>query len=178
MVLHADSRTFKGRIYILPLMVKKTGIFLSGLLMTGAFYFFFFAAHRADLDKNVNEGIIVSHVGVQGTVDIPRNLSDSEIRAIADAGGLIGIGFWDDVVGDLRIESIVSAIQHAVRIGGIDHIGLGSDFDGATHILFDASEIVVLTDALLKAGFTKDEVAKIMGGNQIRFLMENLPQGN
>lgn len=131
-----------------------------------------------DVLEITDRPVVVSHVGVQGTVDIPRNLSDSEIRAIADAGGLIGIGFWDDVVGDLRIESIVSAIQHAVRIGDIDHIGLGSDFDGATHILFDASEIVVLTDALLKAGFTKDEVAKIMGGNQIRFLMENLPQGN
>jgi microsomal dipeptidase-like Zn-dependent dipeptidase len=131
-----------------------------------------------DVLEITDRPVVVSHVGVQGTVDIPRNLSDSEIRAIADAGGLIGIGFWDDVVGDLRIESIVSAIQHAVRIGGIDHVGLGSDFDGATHILFDASEIVVLTDALLKAGFTKDEVAKIMGGNQIRFLMENLPKGN
>ncbi len=122
--------------------------------------------------------VIVSHVGVQATVNIPRNLSDSEIRAIADRGGLIGIGFWDDVVGDLRVESIVAAIQHAVSIGGIDQVGLGSDFDGATHILFDSSEIVVLTDALLKAGFTREEVAKIMGGNQIRFLMENLPQDN
>ena len=82
------------------------------------------------------------------------------------------------MVGDLRIESIVAAIQHTVSITSIDHLALGSDFDGATHILFDASEIVVLTDALLKAGFTREEVAKIMGGNQIRFLMENLPKGN
>jgi len=122
--------------------------------------------------------VVVSHTGVQGTVDIPRNLSDGGLKEIAGKGGLIGIGFWDDVVGDLRIESIVTAIQHAVSITGIDHVALGSDFDGATHILFDASEIVVLTDALLKAGFTKGEVAKIMGGNQIRFLMENLPLDN
>lgn len=79
-------------------------------------------------------------------------------------------------MGDLEIKSIVGAIQHAVGIAGIDHIGLGSDFDGATHILFDASQIMVLTDELLKVGFTKDEVAKIMGGNQLRFLMDNLPQ--
>ena len=77
---------------------------------------------------------------------------------------------------DFQLESIVSAIRHAVGIAGINHVALGSDFDGATHILFDASQMVVLTEALLNVGFTRDEVAKIMGGNQLRFMMENLPQ--
>jgi microsomal dipeptidase-like Zn-dependent dipeptidase len=131
-----------------------------------------------DVLEITDRPVVVSHTGVQGTVDIPRNLSDGELAIIGSRGGLIGIGFWDDVVGDLQIESIVAAIQHAVTIAGIDHIALGSDFDGATHILFDASEMVVLTDALLKAGFSRGDVAKIMGGNQIRFLMEHLPQGN
>ena len=120
--------------------------------------------------------VVVSHVGVQGIVNMPRNLSDAEMRAIANNGGLIGIGFWDDVVGGLGVEHIVSSIKYAVQVAGIDHVGLGSDFDGLTHIPFDASEIVVLTDALLKSGFTEEEVHKIMGGNQIRFLLENLPQ--
>jgi len=119
--------------------------------------------------------VVVSHVGVQGIVDIPRNLNDAELRAISDRGGLIGIGFWDDVVGGLSVEHIVRSIQYAVNIAGIDHVGLGSDFDGLTHIPFDASQIVVLTDALLESGFNREEVAKIMGGNQVRFLLENLP---
>jgi microsomal dipeptidase-like Zn-dependent dipeptidase len=128
-----------------------------------------------DVLELTNRPVVVSHVGVQGVVNIPRNLSDSEVKAIADNGGLIGIGFWDDVVGDLRVESIVKSIRYAVDIAGIDHVGLGSDFDGLTHLPFDASQIVLLTDALLKAGFSKVEVAKIMGGNQIRILMQNLP---
>ena len=119
--------------------------------------------------------MVVSHIGVQGIVNIPRNLSDAEVKAIADNGGLIGIGFWDDVVGDLRVESIVKSIRYAVDIAGIDHVGLGSDFDGLTHLPFDASQIVLLTDALLKSGFSKAEVTKIMGGNQVRLLMEYLP---
>lgn len=136
------------------------------------------ASSRLILDvlEITNRPVIVSHVGVQGMVNIPRNLSDSEIRAIADHGGLIGIGFWDDVVGGLQVQNIVESIQYAVKIAGIDHVGLGSDFDGLTHIPFDASEIVVLTDALLKSRFTREEVSKIMGGNQVRFLMENLPR--
>ena len=120
--------------------------------------------------------VVVSHVGVQGIVNIPRNLSDAEIKAIADKGGLIGIGFWDDVVGGLGVDYIVRSIQYAVEIAGVDHVALGSDFDGLTHIPFDASQIVVLTNALLDSGFTQEEVSKIMGGNQIRFLLENLPQ--
>ena len=129
-----------------------------------------------DVLEITDRPVIVSHVGVQGIVDIPRNLSDNEIRAIAQAGGLIGIGFWDDVVGGLSVEHIVRSIQYAVKVAGVDHVGLGSDFDGLTHIPFDASEIVVLTDALLKSGFSQKEVAKIMGGNQVRFLLENLPR--
>ena len=119
--------------------------------------------------------VVVSHVGVRGMVDIPRNLSDAEIKAIADAGGLIGIGFWDDVVGGLSVERIINSLQYAVKIAGIDHVALGSDFDGLTHIPFDASQIVVLTNALLQSGFTREEVSKIMGGNQVRFLLDNLP---
>ena len=120
--------------------------------------------------------VVVSHVGVQGIVNIPRNLSDAEVKAIADNGGLIGIGFWNDVVGDLRVESIVKSIRYAVDLAGIDHVGLGSDFDGLTHLPFDASQVVLLTDALLNGGFSRDEVAKIMGGNQIRLLLDNLPE--
>ena len=61
------------------------------------------------------------------------------------------------------------------RVIGIDHLALGSDFDGAEETPFDASGLVKVTEAMLAAGFTNDEIGKAMGGNQIRFLLENLP---
>ena len=119
--------------------------------------------------------IVVSHTGVRGTHESPRNLSDDQLRMVADGGGMVGIGFWEEAAGSTSVEAIVAAIRHAVKVMGIDHVGLGSDFDGATTTLFDASQIVLLTDGLLRSGFTEEEVKKIMGGNQIRFLIDNLP---
>jgi len=58
---------------------------------------------------------------------------------------------------------------------GVDHVALGSDFDGAVPVPFDATGLVKLTEALLAAGFTPQDTAKVMGGNEIRFLLENLP---
>ncbi len=119
--------------------------------------------------------VIVSHTGVKGTYDSPRNLSDDQLRMVAKNGGMVGIGFWAEAAGSTSVEAIVASIRYAVNVMGIDHVGLGSDFDGATTILFDASQIILLTDGLLRSGFTEEEVKKIMGGNQVRFLMENLP---
>ena len=119
--------------------------------------------------------IVVSHTGVRGTHESPRNLSDDQLRMVADGGGMVGIGFWEEAAGSTSVEAIVAAIRHAVKVMGIDHVGLGSDFDGATTTLFDASQIVLLTDGLLRSGFTEEEVKKIMGGNQIKFLIDNLP---
>ena len=61
-------------------------------------------------------------------------------------------------------------------VAGVDHVGLGSDFDGAVPVPFDATGLVVLTDALLEAGFADDDIAKIMGGNVRRLLSETLPR--
>ncbi len=61
------------------------------------------------------------------------------------------------------------------NVAGIEHVGLGSDFDGAVPVPFDATGLVVLTDALIDAGFADDEIAKIMGGNARRLLADVLP---
>jgi microsomal dipeptidase-like Zn-dependent dipeptidase len=119
--------------------------------------------------------MVVSHTGVKGTYDIPRNLSDEQIRAIADKGGMIGIGFWDGAVGNFELSSIVRAIRHVRNLVGIEYVSLGSDWDGATTILFDAANIAQLTMALHEDGFSPDEIAAVMGGNQIRFLLEEMP---
>lgn len=119
--------------------------------------------------------IVVSHTGVKGVHDSPRNLSDRHIRAIAEKGGVIGIGFWDEAVGGQSVNDIARAIRYTVDVAGVDHVGLGSDFDGAVTAPFDAAQIILLTEALMTVGFGDEEITKIMGGNQISFLMENLP---
>lgn len=120
--------------------------------------------------------VVVSHTGVKGTCDNTRNLSDDHLRAIAKTGGVIGIGFWDTAVCGTDAKAIAKAIRHAVDVAGIEHIGLGSDFDGAVTTPFDTTGLVQITDALLAEGFSESDIEKIMGGNTIRLLKENLPQ--
>ena len=119
--------------------------------------------------------VVVSHAGVRGTCDNNRNLSDEQLRAIAANGGLVGIGFWETATCGTDATAIANAILYAAGIMGIDHVGLGSDFDGSVKTPFDATGIVQITDALITAGLSPDDIAKVMGGNQIRLLMQNLP---
>lgn len=119
--------------------------------------------------------VVVSHTGVAAVCAGPRNLTDEQLRAIAANGGLIGIGYWDGAVCEPTIENIVKAILHAVRIMGVRHVALGSDFDGATKTPWDTRGVIVITDALLKAGVSEDDVAKIMGANTFDYLMRTLP---
>ncbi|KZL15511.1 dipeptidase [Pseudovibrio sp. Ad26] len=121
--------------------------------------------------------IVVSHTGVKGICDTPRNLTDDQVRAISAKGGLIGIGFWDAAACDISPKGVAASIDYAVSIAGIDHVALGSDFDGSVTTAFDTSEYAVLTQELLKRGFTEKQIAAVMGENIIRFLLENLPQG-
>lgn len=120
--------------------------------------------------------VVVSHTGVKGTCDNQRNLSDSQLRAIARTGGVIGIGYWDTAVCGEDAASIAKAIRYAVNIAGIEHIALGSDYDGSVKVPFDTSGVGLITEALMNEGFTEDEIASIMGGNIVRLLSENLPE--
>ena len=105
----------------------------------------------------------------------PRNLSDEQILKITNKGGLIGVGYWDEAAGDITPQGIAKTIRHLADLAGTNHISLGSDFDGSVHTFFDVAKISLLTEALLHDGFTEDEIRKIMGGNQIDFLLSNLP---
>ena len=129
----------------------------------------------ADALAMATRPVVVSHSGVKGTCDNARNLSDAELRGVAATGGVIGIGFWDTAVCGSDAAAIARAIRHAASVAGIDHVGLGSDWDGAVTVPFDAASLVDLTDALLAAGFRDDEVAKVMGGNALRLLAAALP---
>jgi microsomal dipeptidase-like Zn-dependent dipeptidase len=128
-----------------------------------------------DVLKIATRPMVVSHTGVKGTCNNTRNLSDEQLKAIAAKGGLIGIGYWDTAVCGTDAKAIAKAIRYTAKLIGVDHVALGSDFDGAVVVPFDTSGLVLLTDALIQEGFNEEEISKIMGGNGIKFLTENLP---
>ena len=119
--------------------------------------------------------VVVSHTGVQGTCPGARNLSDQHIHRIAEGGGVIGIGYWDGAICEATLPSIVRAIRYVADRVGVEHVALGSDFDGTTHTPFDTSGLALLTEALLADGFSEEDASLIMGGNVLRLLVETLP---
>lgn len=122
-----------------------------------------------------DEPLVVSHTGMRGHCENDRNFSDDLMQEIARRGGLIGIGFWDGAVCDASLPAISSAIIYAIKTLGVDHVALGSDYDGATTVPIDASEIAALTDALLKAGVSEADIRAVMGENALRFFARQLP---
>ncbi len=119
--------------------------------------------------------VVVSHGGVAATCPGPRNLDDAQLRAIADNGGVVGIGYWPGAICGRNIDAILRAIRHVIDVAGINHVGLGSDFDGYVSTPFDTRGLPRLTEALLRTGYTEDEVRAILGGNVRRVLAANLP---
>ncbi|NIR48123.1 peptidase M19 [candidate division KSB1 bacterium] len=119
--------------------------------------------------------VVVSHTGVKGTCDNIRNLSDQHLQRIAKTGGVIGIAYFEQATCGKDVAAIVDAIKYTAELVGVEHVALGSDFDGAVVTPFDTAELVRLTDGLLKAGFSQNEIASIMGGNVRQLLFEVLP---
>ena len=120
--------------------------------------------------------LVVSHTGVKGACNSARNIADSLMQSIAADGGLIGIGYWDGAVCDPTPTGVAASIAYAVKLVGLEHVALGSDYDGATAVSFDTSELAVLTQALLDQGLSEHEIRAVMGENQIRFFLNYLPK--
>ncbi|MFC1502969.1 dipeptidase [Pseudomonadota bacterium] len=133
------------------------------------------AAFRETLEL-ATKPIVVSHGGVQGTCPGNRNLTDEQIRAVAKNAGVIGIGYWKGAVCDPSVKGIVKAILYTIKVAGIDHVGLGSDFDGNVTTPFDTTGVPLLTEALLAQGLSREDVSKVLGGNVLRVLKSNLPE--
>jgi microsomal dipeptidase-like Zn-dependent dipeptidase len=117
-----------------------------------------------DVTAIAQRPVLVSHTGVKGTCDNNRNPSDDQLRAIGRTGGVVGIGFWETATCGRDAAAVARAIRHTVGVIGVNHVALGSDFDGAVTEPFDASGIALITEALMKQGFSEEEIAKIMGG--------------
>ncbi|MEX1147952.1 MAG: membrane dipeptidase [Sphingomonadales bacterium] len=134
-------------------------------------------ALTADVLAMTTRPPIVSHTGVRATCDNPRNLSDAELDAVAGAGGLVGIGYWEMAVCDISPAGIARAIAHVRDRVGIGHVALGSDYDGAVHVAFDTGQLAMLTQALRDHGFDDNDIARVMGGNVTDYFLKYLPAG-
>jgi membrane dipeptidase len=130
----------------------------------------------SDVLDRVTRPLVVSHTGLYGVCASPRNIPDKLLKRIADQGGLVAIGYWDGAVCDITPGGVVRTMRYAIDLLGEDHVALGSDYDGSTTVLFDTSELAILTDTMLEQGFTEQEIKKIMGGNSMQFLQQYLPQ--
>jgi microsomal dipeptidase-like Zn-dependent dipeptidase len=119
--------------------------------------------------------VIASHTGLRGVLDNARNLSDAHLEGIAASGGLVGIGFWPTACGGDDAAAIARSIAYAAERVGVAHVALGSDWDGAVPVPFDAAGVVRLTDALLDAGLDEPAIRAVMGENVLRVLAATLP---
>jgi microsomal dipeptidase-like Zn-dependent dipeptidase len=118
--------------------------------------------------------VVSSHGGVQATCKVNRNLTDDEVRGVAKTGGVIGIGYWDGAICSTDPRAAAKAMKHVRDLVGIQHVALGSDYDGATTVRFDTSQLVQVTQALLDEGFTAQEIRAAMGENALRVIRAGL----
>ncbi|MEZ6188880.1 MAG: dipeptidase [Planctomycetota bacterium] len=120
--------------------------------------------------------LLVSHTGVQGTQPGPRNLSDEQLQRVAEHDGLIGIAFFAPALPEATVAEVVRAIRYTADLVGVEHVALGSDFDGSVRCPVDVSGLVEITEALLADGFSPEEAERIMGQNAFDFFARALPE--
>ena len=172
-----------------------------------------------DTLRVTSQPVIASHSSCRALSDVPRNMTDDMIRALAKNGGVIGINFgegflnqkdadmlkqsinsisyqepnltgkalddyaaknYQKQIGEAKkgfatVDDVVAHIDHVKKIAGIDHVGIGSDFDGIAATpkgLEDESKMPVLVAALLRRGYTEEEIRKIFGGNFLRVMRQ------
>jgi len=128
-----------------------------------------------DVLKVSGQPVIASHSNCKALCEHPRNLSDEQIRALAKEGGVMGITFVPDFLGGKKpsVKEVLDHIDHAVAIGGVGCVGLGSDFDGTDSIpvgLEDCTRFPAVTRGLIDRGYPDNAIKKILGGNFLRIL--------
>ncbi|MDA8096187.1 MAG: dipeptidase [Clostridia bacterium] len=121
--------------------------------------------------------VLASHSNCHALCPHPRNLTDDQITAIAAPGGVIGATFVPTMVSrtDPSLERLLEHVDHLVRVGGIDCVAIGSDFDGFNGFLpglKDAGEMGNLTTGLLERGYNEYQVEKVLGGNLLRLIKD------
>ena len=121
--------------------------------------------------------IVCSHSNCRALCDVPRNLTDDQLRALARKGGVAHITLYGGFLrkeGQATVLDAIDHLEHAIRIMGVDHVGLGTDFDGGGGIpgLADSSELINFTLALLRRKYNERDIQKIWGGNWVRLMAQ------
>ena len=121
--------------------------------------------------------IVCSHSSSRALCNHPRNLTDDQMRALAAKGGVAQVTFYNGFLrqqGEASIEDAVAHLNHMVKIMGIEHVGIGTDFDGDGGVkgLASASELINFTRRLLRQRYTDEEIQMIWGGNFLRVMEE------
>ncbi|MEM5773489.1 MAG: dipeptidase [Anaerolineaceae bacterium] len=119
--------------------------------------------------------VVASHTGVRGTCDNVRNLSDEHIRGIARTGGVMGIAMFSQAVCDCSVEATARAMRYTADLAGVEHVALGGDYDGTVEAPVDYRGMALLTEAMLKEGFSEQDISLILGLNFMRVLKAVLP---
>jgi membrane dipeptidase len=128
------------------------------------------------LAKEAHGIVVATHSNARALADHPRNLTDEQLRGIAETGGVIGVNFHGPFLARGRratLSDVVAQVEHLVLVAGLDHVAIGSDFEGDIHPpteLADASRFPRLSTALAKAGFDEPSVRKIFADNALRVL--------
>ena len=127
-----------------------------------------------DVLKYSTKPVIASHSSARVLCDHPRNLSDDQIRALGTKGGVIQVCLYKHFISEdsenASLTDAVKHIRHIINIAGIDHVGIGSDFDGGGELLGcrAANELIQITMRLITEGFRDEDIEKVLGKNLIQ----------
>lgn len=121
--------------------------------------------------------IVCSHSNAKALCDVPRNLTDDQMRALARKGGVAHVTLYHGFLrkeGEAIVLDAIAHLEHAIKVMGIDHVGLGTDFDGDGGVrgLADSSEMINFTLHLLRRKYSERDIEKIWGGNWLRVMAQ------
>ena len=121
--------------------------------------------------------IVCSHSSSRALCDHPRNLTDDQMRALAAKGGVAQTTIYNRFLkkdGEASVLDVMAHLEHAIEVMGIDHVGLGTDFDGDGGVrgLANSSELILFTRQLLRRRYSEQDIQKIWGGNFLRVMEE------
>ena len=121
--------------------------------------------------------IVASHSSARALCNHPRNLTDDQLRALAKKGGVAQVTLYHGFLredGTATIQDAIQHLNHMVKVMGIEHVGIGTDFDGDGGIsgCASASELINFTRCLLKERYSDEDIRRIWGGNFLRVMEE------
>ena len=121
--------------------------------------------------------VVCSHSSCRAMCNHSRNLTDEQIKAVADKGGVVQVTMYEGFLceeGNATLADFIAHLEHAISVAGIDHVGIGTDFDGDGAVIgcSSASQLLNVTRELLRKGYDEDALEKIWGNNWLRVMEE------